>query len=109
MHPSRILASLLAFAFLGTGVALAAVTDLDKNANDPTYEAKKVRCNGSGCKAFVINNKGIGVEVEGKNKKKTKQKADAKAADLNAEAEENTVSQEDDGVIDVCLTFPNMC
>lgn len=109
MHFPRFLATLLAFAFMGTGVALASVTNLDENANDPTYEPKSIRCKGGSCKAYVINRKGIGVEVKGKNKKKTKKKAQAEADRLNAEAEENTVSQDDDGVFDVCLMFPQMC
>ncbi len=108
--PSRtLLATLSTLALLASGAAFAETKDLDKAAQDPSYEAKPVICKGGNCRSFVINDKGIGVIVKGKDKKKTKKKAEKKAKELNEEAEEGTVSKDDDGVFDTCLQFPEMC
>lgn len=109
MHARHLLATLSTLALLASGAAFAETKDLDKAAQDPSYEAKPVVCKGGNCRAFVINDEGMGVIVKGNDKKKTKKKAEKKAKDLNEEAQEGTVSQDEDGVFDTCLQFPEVC
>ncbi|MEZ4239708.1 MAG: hypothetical protein R3F59_26840 [Myxococcota bacterium] len=101
----------LLVALGSAGIASAATNDLEKAANHASYEVKEttMRCSGNDCSVYVINDKGVGVKANGHTKKGARENGKKKADELNEEAKEGTVSTEEDGVVDTCHMFPEMC